>query len=481
MRRLVTLFVIFVLTTITIAAGQNDHPVPTKTKSPATDNPVLITARPGTANDNGDLHFWCQLGPPGTGSQVPFTAFIGPVPITITGAYGVNIWEEGTYNPYSLPGDFFQGECLALYWVLHLTFSQGVSQVGAQVMYDRPNDSHTSITVYGSNGLTIGDFHVIVPGDNMKEDGSASYFGVEDLDSNGNPTPGIFGIEFGPDTFRDPYLINGLSITVPNAPGCYAPPNTTMVAWYPFDEPSPLTTSSNIAAQNPGLQVNGPLGITQGEVAGAASFNGNNQYVESPSTIATNFGPATLPANCTGPGFSGSGAYSSCQGDFSIDTWINIPTTAPPGIMVILDKRAGSPPTMQAYAFFVNNGFIGIQLADGLAPSPGYTNYYSSASVPYDGNWHHVAVTVKRTVPGKGITWYYDGQPVGNSDPTDRKGSLVNSSPLRIGTRTADDPLSGWFQGGLDELEIYNRKLTDNEVFHIFDAHSVGKCKSAQP
>jgi hypothetical protein len=53
----------------------------------------------------------------------------------------------------------------------------------------------------------------------------------------------------------------------------------------------------------------------------------------------------------------------------------------------------------------------------------------------------------------------------------------VNSSPLRIGTRTADSPLTGWFQGDLDELEIYNRALALPEVQAIYNAGSAGKCK----
>jgi hypothetical protein len=269
-------------------------------------------------------------------------------------------------------------------------------------------------------------------------------------------------------------LFNELSITVPNDAACYTPPNTTMVSWYPFDEPLPLTTSSNLAAQNPGAQFSGPLGTTAGKVAGAASFNGANQYVESPSTIATNFGPGVTPSACAGPGYSGSGAYSACLGNFSIDTWVNIPSTASPNVMIIVDKRSDLP--LRGYSFFVYKAaagteYLGLQLAD---PS-GFSNYFSLPLALYDGTWHHIAVTVNRTATS-GITWYHNGVAIGNSTPG-RLGSLVNSSPLRIGTRTAAPPLSGWFRGSLDELEIYNRELTGAEVNSIYSAGSHGKCK----
>lgn len=257
---------------------------------------------------------------------------------------------------------------------------------------------------------------------------------------------------------------------------CVPPPNTTMVAWYPFDEQPPILESANLATANTGYQYNGPLGVTPGKVGGAAKFNGINQYVESYSSIVTNFGfPRTALFCSVNNGQNREGDYSTCQGNFSIDTWVNI-SNAPSGIMAIVDKREGSPPTMQGYNFYVVGGSLGLQLADGEPPSPGYTDYTSPVSLPYNGQWHHIAVTVVRGGPNRAITWYVDGAAIGTSTPT-RVGSLVNDSPLRIGTRTADPPLSGWFMGSLDELEIYNRALTAGEVQAIYGAGPGGKCK----
>src|SRR5437763_5984842 len=101
-----------------------------------------------------------------------------------------------------------------------------------------------------------------------------------------------------------------------------------------------------------------------------------------------------------------------------------------------------------------------LQLADGVGAT-GYTNYVSPALTPAlsDGNWHLIAVTVQRSSTS-GIRWYHNGVAFGTNDPTNRMGSLKNNSPLRIGTRTADSPLTGFFRGDLDELEIFNRVLT---------------------
>ncbi len=145
---------------------------------------------------------------------------------------------------------------------------------------------------------------------------------------------------------------------------CVPPPNTTMVAWYPFDETAGAT-AANLATGNTGAHIGGPTPVP-GMVAGALRFNGTTNYVESPSTIVTNFGPANTPNFC----LSGSqGSYSTCLGDFSIDAWVCISPNAPQGVMTILDKRSAVP-VLKGYAFFVYQGKLGLQLADGIGAPP---------------------------------------------------------------------------------------------------------------
>lgn len=261
---------------------------------------------------------------------------------------------------------------------------------------------------------------------------------------------------------------------------CYNPPNTTMVAWYPFDELAG-TTSKNLATGNSGTQVNGPLGISAGKVAGAASFNGTNQFVQSPSSIDTNFGPVGSPFFCNGND-------STCWGNFSIDVWLQVLSANPGTSMTIVDKLTPSPPKPVGYQLSVVTSVFGfaqslqLTVADGGTP-PGYTVYSSVGLISFVGFWHHVAVTVNRTTTPTSVKWYYDGVPQGStcSPCTDRTGSLLNNSPLRIGRNNTSPPADPvWFQGNMDELEIYNRELTPEEVFGIYDAGPHGKCKPAQ-
>lgn len=251
---------------------------------------------------------------------------------------------------------------------------------------------------------------------------------------------------------------------------CVAPPNSTMVAWFPFDESNGSTTA-NLATQNTGT-LGGTATFTPGLVGGAMHFDGIDAYIDSPSSIATNFGPGVVTgAPC-------SGLESTCAGAFTIDVWIQVPTDLTNSVTTILDKRGGSAPDIHGYSFALSYSRLILQLADG-GLNDGFTNY---ASIPItnlkDHNWHNVAVSVTRTIPN-GIRWYHNGAALLGQeiDPTDRRGSLVNDSPLRIGANTADQPFDNWFNGDMDELQIFNRALSGQEISSIYQAGASGQCK----
>ncbi len=261
---------------------------------------------------------------------------------------------------------------------------------------------------------------------------------------------------------------------------CDPAPTTTMVAWYPFDEISGLT-SANLATQNTGNWApDGVLVPADGMVGGSLYFDGNTAYIDSPSSIVTNIGPATdynSPSSC-------GGAYSTCQGNFSFAVWIRVSNLIPGSTYTILDKRSFNPnPYGYSFGLYkdgLGNDKIFLQLADGQG-SLGYTNYISDSLPSLNGTgWHHVALTVNRSsTPGPyGITFYLDRQVKGIRLPTDRQGSLWNNSPLRIGATAASAPYPNWFSGYMDELQMWNRTLAPGEVQNIFDAGSYGVCRT---
>jgi hypothetical protein len=145
-------------------------------------------------------------------------------------------------------------------------------------------------------------------------------------------------------------------------------------------------------------------------------------------------------------------------------------------VKTIVDKRSGSIPNIYGYSLYLSYDKLGLQLADGQG-FEGYTNYEVNSAMGLKGTgWHHLAVTVHRTMPN-GITFYKDGAvALATANPTDRMGSLVNDSPLRIGANTTEPALSNFFLGNLDELQIWNRWLTGTEIGKIASAGTSGVC-----
>src|SRR4051812_3210278 len=93
-----------------------------------------------------------------------------------------------------------------------------------------------------------------------------------------------------------------------------------------------------------------------------------------------------------------------------------------------------------------------------------------------DGNFHHVAAVVDRTA--QTLSLYVDGVLQG-STAINAIGSLVNSGNLYLGINTQDfvGSTAVPFNGVVDELTLYNRALTPDEVTSIFNAGAAGKQK----
>ena len=227
-------------------------------------------------------------------------------------------------------------------------------------------------------------------------------------------------------------------------PACYPPP-PGMVAWYTLDETSGTSMNDHTGAYN-GTYFNNPTINLSQYVLNSRQFNGTNQWGE---------------AN-PGPDFG--------AGDFSVDAWVNVPVgSGTPN--VFLDKRDITP---IGYEMFVYNGLLGVQVAD----SSGYSNYIRTTSPINDGQWHFVAVVVQRspyliTLQVDGTTQSFSNNP--------RTGSVTNSRALRVGRHWPNnaDLSDHYFQGSIDEVELFNRALASTELNSIFNAQSAGKCKDS--
>jgi len=231
-------------------------------------------------------------------------------------------------------------------------------------------------------------------------------------------------------------------------------------------------------------------------------INGNNAgpakspvgAAQAPQPIAGQFGGAIDFVKFPGSGLTGavvtnmSGALPFIgQGDFSIVTWIKFPPTsaqAPPtgpgGRHYILNKY--DAPQKKGYALYVirpsgsNSSYLEFLWGDGGGTSPQTLR----SNTPITPNqWHLVAVTFARNVGSNSlvVTLYVDGAPKGTYTSTAPWGSLVNSLAIMMGYQpsSVDEPIA------LDELQIYNRALTANEISQIYNAGSGTQPPCVQP
>jgi len=261
-------------------------------------------------------------------------------------------------------------------------------------------------------------------------------------------------------------------------------------------------TSCQTGGVTPGPIACWPMNDSNGSTVLQEVINGNNAgpakspvgAAQAPQPIAGQFGGAIDFVKFPGSGLTGavvtnmSGALPSIgQGDFSIVTWIKFPPTsaqAPPtgpgGRHYILNKY--DAPQKKGYALYVirpsgsNSSYLEFLWGDGGGTSPQTLR----SNTPITPNqWHLVAVTFARNVGSNSlvVTLYVDGAPKGTYTSKSPWGSLVNSLAIMMGYQpsSVDEPIA------LDELQIYNRALTANEISQIYNAGSGTQPSCVQP
>lgn len=235
-------------------------------------------------------------------------------------------------------------------------------------------------------------------------------------------------------------------------------------AWWRFDEPasSAMVVDSGGDPQGPfdgtvlGAQTN-----AIGRVRSDLVFNGTTDSVG-----VSNAGPLALTFS---PGTTGA---------FSIDAWVK--TTAASGPIV---TQVGTDPLdrgANGYSFGYFNGQLNfsVQAIDANFNLT-FLDVGCSTCPPIDnGQWHLVGVALSWGISGSlaTATLFVDGAPVasataplvGNAGGTFRIGSHVRTSRL---------PDDTYFTGEIDEVELFDRALTQADFASIFAAGSTGKCQ----
>ncbi len=239
----------------------------------------------------------------------------------------------------------------------------------------------------------------------------------------------------------EPKMSNG---TIPSGP---IHPPSGMVSWWSGDDhPNDIIDGNHGTLQ--GDATYGP-----GMVDEAFSFDGVDDYVSAPQVT-----------NLDGSSFTG----------LTIDAWINPDTVAANHAVAGVYN---SSVTLTTYQFHIVNG----QLNFGASWDPNWTVDFFSAISSYNipvAQWTHVAGTWSG---GSNVKLYINGV-----EDTATTVSTLNvfpslgetSVPATIGALTnISNQANSFFDGLIDEVEIFDRALSADEIRAIFEAGSEGKIK----
>ncbi len=215
----------------------------------------------------------------------------------------------------------------------------------------------------------------------------------------------------GKTTTTDLHLLVRPTNTPP-APTIEASLTTSLVAYYPLDG-----TAEDASGNGHHGTVHGAT-WTAGKVEQALSFDGSDDYVRMPLSLAL-------------------------SGDMTIEAWVRT-SAAPAEQGRILDLARSASRGLQIS--MTADGRIGIDNSGG--PSSGVW----TSSAYDDGNWHHIAVVRE----GNNYQVYVGGEKVDST-----RGTVPVYTQLFLG-RVEED--WGYWSGYIDQVRVWNVARTQSEI-----------------
>ena len=168
-------------------------------------------------------------------------------------------------------------------------------------------------------------------------------------------------------------------------------------------------------------------------------------------------------------------------GDFSAAMWIKANDMTTYTDTTTLVQKGTSPGSTHPW-WTIQRSYGGgcrrllFQISDGSSPS---ASFDSGGCISYwwsDTGWHHMAITIDRD--GSSVM-YRDGVAYATGDITSESGSVSNGFRTYIGANKnngGDGPAnSGFFGGALDDVRIYNRALSPDEIKHLYQLGATTK------
>jgi hypothetical protein len=212
--------------------------------------------------------------------------------------------------------------------------------------------------------------------------------------------------------------------------------NNNLVAYYHFDEALWNGTTGEVKDAVGLYNGTGKGGIntttTDGYFYRGGSFNGSN-YISVPSNNA-------LSLNTT---------------NFTVSFWVKYTGLS---YAYLIDKAAGGGG--KGWGFVTSSGRIIFE----INPYGGSRLQTASTNSYNDNNWHSVIGIANRT---GNMSLYIDGNQVNTRDINSSSSfGLQINNPLTISNNAGFD--SDFFNGSIDEIMIFNRSLTSDEVKELY-------------
>ena len=215
---------------------------------------------------------------------------------------------------------------------------------------------------------------------------------------------------------------------------------TGLVAHWKLDE-GEGTTAYDSAGTNHGILVNGPVWTT-GKVDGAIRFDGSNDCVSIPDSSVFDFG----------------------MRDFSMSVWFK--AYKEKTSFIVNFRQNDNEPHIEIYTYGHQKRSLGTH----VLPED---DRIEGGAIELD-RWHHAVITMVNGDNG-GYKLYFDGQLKGQKT---FKSSLKGWDTITIGAQKSDG--DRFFNGAIDDIRIYNRALSADEVGRLHRMASSRATKSAK-
>jgi hypothetical protein len=228
------------------------------------------------------------------------------------------------------------------------------------------------------------------------------------------------------------------TLTVLLAPPCDSPPSG-LVSWWQAEG-----NANDSIGTNNGTAVGG-VTYTNGEVGRAFmldNVNTSTSYIPVPASPSLNIGT---------------------NGGFTIECWVQPDAATFKGGAPIIEWDSSSTDGLQLW----------IDLSANIKDTSGNAHTLVADGLLSSNSFQHVALTYDKS-SGKAFL-YCNGVMVASNN----FGNITPQTtyPVNIGRRTGQPIGNGSNYGGLiDELSLYNRALSSNEVAAVYNAGSAGKC-----